>query len=123
MRVTARGWSKDHGPKELLSSELSYAEINEGVDKFSDDKTYFQIARNVRERLRGRRRVDYTVRISAHAKLNLNGSYLVQLELDRTEIARLFYETNGDQGLPELLKLFSEFKDQNELGFVRHETA
>src|SRR5216683_873721 len=36
----------------------------------------------------------------AHAKLNLNGSYLLQLELDRTEIARLFYETNGRPRVP-----------------------
>ena len=116
MRVTARGWSRDHGPKTLLSTGLAYMEVDEGVETFSRGETYFQVQRDARQLTRGRRRVDYTVRVSAHAELNLNGSYLVQFEMDRTEVARLFYLTNGDRGLAGIAKLFSEFRDQDERG-------
>jgi hypothetical protein len=123
MRVTARGWSRDHGEKELLNCEVAYADIDEEVGRYSRGKTYFEVIRWVQQLYRNRRKVNYTVRISAHAELNLSGSYLVQLELSRAEIARLFYETNGDQGLPELLKLFSEFRGQGSLGTAKQETA
>jgi hypothetical protein len=39
----------------------------------------------------------------------------VRLELSRREIARLFYETNGDGGLPALIELFSYCFSQTEV--------
>src|ERR1700730_5905890 len=108
MQVTARGWSRDHGSKTLLVAELAYDDVSEEVKTFQQSKRYFQIKRDVRELPRGRRRVRYTARVSSHAELNLNGSYLVQLELSREEIARLFYLTHADAELPQLIKFFSE---------------
>jgi hypothetical protein len=87
--------------------------VSEDVKTFEQDKTYFQVKRDVQERPRGRRRVQYTTRVSSHANLNLSGSYLVQLELSRDEIARLFYLTHGDAELPELIRFFSELKRQD----------
>ena len=57
------------------------------------DDQQFLILRSLAKRQYFRRdgKVAYTVRISAHADLNLNGSYLVRLELNRDEIAKLFY--------------------------------
>jgi hypothetical protein len=57
------------------------------------------------------------------AELNLNGSYLVQLELSRQEIARLFYLTHADAELPELIKFFSELKHEEKVGAPRLDTA
>jgi hypothetical protein len=116
MKVTARGWSRDHGKKDLLSAELAYEDVSEDVKTFHQGKTYFQINRNVQQLPRGRRRVRYTAHVSSRAELNLNGSYLVQLELSREEIARLFYLTHGDAELPQLVKFFSELKSQEKLG-------
>src|SRR5947208_13002981 len=123
MRVTARGWSRDHGAKDVLSAELAYEDVSEEVQAFEQDKTYFQIKRDVQELPRGRRRVRYTTRVSSHANLNLNGSYLVQLELSREEIARLFYLTHGDAELPALIKFFSQLKHQEKVGKPQLETA
>jgi hypothetical protein len=123
MKVSARGWSRDHGEKDVLSAELAYEDVREDVEAFEQGKTYFQIKRAVQELPRGRRRVRYTARVSSHAELNLNGSYLVQLELSRQEIARLFYLTHADAELPELIKFFSELKHEEKVGAPRLDTA
>ncbi len=123
MRVTVRGWARDFGEKEILSCELAYADIDEDVKRLERRTTYFQVERHLRPVYRGRRKVDYNIRVFGHAELTLSGSYLVQLELSRREIARLFYETNGDEGLPELLQLFSEFKQQDLSAPAKQETA
>jgi len=116
MQVTVRGWSRDMGARPILSADLAYDSLVENVDTYHKGETYFQIQRNVRELPRGGRKVGYAIKVSAHAELNLNGSYLVQLELDRDEVAKLFYSTNGDRGLPALLELFSTFKTRELFG-------
>ncbi len=119
MEVTVRGWSRDMGAKHLLACSLRYQDPIEHVDRYKRGECYFRINRSVREGPRGRRRVDYQVLVSSHAEVNMNGSYLVQLELSRDEIARLFYLTNGDRGLPELLGLFKDFGDEERVGKPR----
>lgn len=123
MKVTARGWSRDHGAKDILSAELAYEDVSEDVKAFEQRRTYFQVKRSVQELSRGRRRVRYTTRVSSHAELNLNGSYLVQLELSREEIARLFYLTHADAELPQLISFFSELRHQEKVGAPRQDTA
>ena len=123
MQVTARGWARDHGAKELLSAELSYMDVTEKVSTYERGQKYFQVLRSVRELTRGRRKVLATARVSGHAELNLNGSYLVQIELSRDEIARLFYLTNGDRALPELLQTFAGFKQQEDVGHAREPSS
>jgi hypothetical protein len=123
MKVTARGWSRDHGAKNVLSAELAYEDVSEDVTTFQQGRTYFQVKRDVQELPRGRRRVGCTARVSSHAELNLNGSYLVQFELSREEIARLFYLTHADAELPQLIKFFSELKHQEKVGTSQLDTA
>lgn len=123
MRVTARGWSRDHGKKEILSADLLYEDVSEEVKTFQQGKTYFQVKRDVQELSRGRRKVRYTARVSSHAELNLSGSYLVQLELNREEIARLFYLTHGDAELPQVISFFTELKRQEKVGTPYPDTA
>jgi hypothetical protein len=64
-------------------------DVSEDIKTFQPGRTYF-----------------HTAGVSSHAELNLNGSYLVQLELSREEIARLFYLTHRDAELPQLIKFF-----------------
>jgi hypothetical protein len=116
MQVTTRGWSRDHGPKPVISASLTSEDISEEVKTFERDRTYFEIERQVQQLPRGRRRVRCSARVSSHAELNLNGSYLVQLELSREEIARLFYLTHGDAELPQLIKFFSELRREEIVG-------
>jgi hypothetical protein len=123
MRVTARGWSRDHGKKDVLIAELAYEDVSEDVKAYQAGKTYFQVKRDAQELAHGRRRVRYTARVSSHAELNLNGSYLVQLELSREEIARLFYLTHGDAELPQLIKFFSDLRHQEKVGTPQLDTV
>lgn len=111
MQVTVRGWARDMGPRTLLKEELAYADVTEQhLGRLERGSTYFKLHRSVVEGSRGFRKVDYTARIFAHADLNMNGSYLVQLELDRADVTRLFYLMNGDRALPELFETFSALK-------------
>jgi Bacterial RNA polymerase, alpha chain C terminal domain len=123
VQVTVTGWARDMGAKPLLSAELAYLPPMETIDSYDRGETYFHVERRVRELPQRRRKVWYTIRVSAHAELNLNGSYLVQLELDRDEVAKLFYLTNGDRGLPDLFDLFSTFKAREVYGLQREPVA
>lgn len=116
MQVTTRGWSRDHGAKPVLSASLIGEDVTGDVKQFERGKTYFEIDRQVTYLSRGRRRVHCTAKVSSHAELNLNGSYLVQLELSRAEIARLFYLTHGDAELPELIEFFSGLRSRDLVG-------
>ena len=116
MQVTVRGWARDMGRKPILECEMLQEDIVEEIDRLERGKTYFEVRQEVTHKSRGRRKVSYTAKVSAHAELNLNGSYLVQLELSRDEIARLFYLTNGDRGLPDILNFFSDLKQQEAHG-------
>jgi Bacterial RNA polymerase, alpha chain C terminal domain len=124
MRVTARGWSRDMGEKALLTADLTFEAVTEDrPTKLYKGETYFKLNREVWEGDRGQRTVGYKVRVLAHADLNLNGSYLIQLELTRSEIDRLFYLANGDRGLPKLLEIFSTFKLVEDVGLPREQLA
>jgi hypothetical protein len=95
MQVNIRGWSRDHGPKELLRADLAYGDVRKEVGKYTWTETYVDVIRGERRRYRAAPRVYHTVRVTGSAKLNLNGDYMVQLELDDTEIERLFYLTHS----------------------------
>ena len=116
MQVTTRGWSRDHGAKPVLSAILTAEDVTGDVERYQRDKVYFEIDHQVTQLSRGRRRVHCTARVSSHAELNLNGSYLVQLELSREEIARLFYLTHGDKELPEMIEFFSGLRREELVG-------
>jgi len=55
-----------------------------------------------------------TVRILKGATVSLNGKYLMEVELTRSEIARLFYLTHSDvRELPDIIEMFASFKDDD----------
>jgi Bacterial RNA polymerase, alpha chain C terminal domain len=124
MRVTARGWSRDMGQKLLLSADLALKRVTEkSLDELEKEQTCFRLERDVWEGREGGRAVKYRACVMAHANLNLNGSYLVQLELTRDDIDRLFYLVNGDRSLPKLLETFLSFKLVENVGLAQEPGA
>jgi hypothetical protein len=112
------------GEKALLAADLAFEAVTEDHHtKLHKGETYFKLNRAAWEGDRGQRIVGYKVRVLAHADLNLNGSYLIQLELTRSDIDRLFYLANGDRGLPKLLETFSTFKLVEDVGLPREQLA
>jgi len=96
MQVTTRGWSRDHGAKDLLNADLANDDVRQGGGEFSWKETYVDVIRIERPPFRGvPRRPRHKVRVTGSAELNLNGSYMVQLELEGSEIDRLFYLAHG----------------------------
>jgi hypothetical protein len=86
MRIKVRGWGRDQGEKVLMDAALS--EAGEPRDNsYSRGELYLQI--------------DYKdsrlskARVSTSADLRLGGSYLLQVELSRHEIAQLFFATHS----------------------------
>lgn len=100
MRVTIRGWQRDHGKTEIINVELR--------DSAEDADGYRYLGR-------GYLRVENpylpkiaTVKLSAGTEpLRLGGRYLLEVELSRDEIAKLFFATHkGD--LVEMFKSLLE---------------
>jgi len=111
MRITARGWSRDHGEKEIIDADIVNAPVKD-VLRYTPGETYLEVPRPT-ELYRGQVRTrPPRVVISRGVKLSLGGEYLVQVHLSRNEIARLFYETNRDRKLETLVELFSSFESR-----------
>jgi hypothetical protein len=126
--VVARGWERNHGEKRLLDdASISDMHIIDGEGYYSGgadlifDKRYHPIAGAF----------IHSVRISfVTTKLNLNGSYLFEIQLavgeiarlygmtcatrSRRDIAQLFYRTFHDADLGEIGRLFAQFRDEEE---------
>jgi hypothetical protein len=109
MRIKVRGWGRDVGETQIMSAALEDAEKGP-TNRYSKGKTYL--------------RVDHPevpfltkVRVSTSAELRLGGSYLLQVELSRREIAQLFYETHGG----DIVKMFKSFVEDEDRKWDAHE--
>jgi hypothetical protein len=85
MRITVRGWGRDQGEKEIMNAALGDAETGP-TDSFSRDITYLWVDYPESYRTKAR--------VSRSAELRLGGTYLLQVELSKEEIAQLFYKTH-----------------------------
>lgn len=101
MRIIVRGWGRDQGEKEIMNSALAEAETDPS-DRYTRGKTYLEV-----QYPRSRRS---TVRISTGTELRLGGRYLMHVELNRDEIAQLFFETHGG----DIVRMFRTFMDDEE---------
>jgi len=104
MRITVRGWGRDQGETTIMSAALADAESP--PDTYSRGKLY--------------KTVDYpksrsltTVRISTSAELRLGGNYLLHVELSRSEIAQLFYDTHSG-AMVRMVRSFIEDEERQE---------
>ncbi len=93
MRLTATGWDKNHGEREI----------------FADDLTKPQTAR-----IDGNGSSVPGAVISNVAPTIMNGNYLWRVELEAEEVARLFYLTHSDKSLNDLTTMFAAFGAEQE---------
>lgn len=124
MRISVRGWGRDHGEMELIDTHVSDMSVMQEGGKYHWGSTFLQI---ITKRY-GRPSLHPKARMSAGAKLNLGGRYLVHVELSDTEIEQLFYQTRGPlsrhdiarqfyqafrgQGLDYVVRLFASFQKE-----------
>lgn len=89
MRIMVRGWGRDQGEKEIMNAALSDA-IPGPDDRYSRGETYLNVENpNVPWAAK--------VRVSTSADLRLGGTYLLHVELKKSEIAQLFYKTHSNE--------------------------
>jgi hypothetical protein len=109
MRVVVRGWGRDHGEKEIMKTDdyhqLEDMPVAPENIKLTWGETYLQVRKT---------RFSSKVHVWASADINLNGSYQTHLELDRSDIGRLFYLVYGDRNSDEIIRLLAAYKDQEE---------
>jgi hypothetical protein len=99
MRIMVRGWGRDQGEKELMNASLADAET---ADTYTWGKTYLRIDHPDSRWTK--------VRVTTSTELRLGGSYLLNIELSREEIAQLFYKTHGG----DIVRMFRSFiQDEN----------
>jgi|GEM_PF-5688661 len=106
MRITVSGWSRNEGEKEIMNAPLDMntplEEPETGVG-YTWGKTYLRVKKFPQFR-------SAYVHVLTSTKLRLGGSYLLDVELDREEIARLFYETHGG----DIVRMFRSFIEDEE---------
>jgi hypothetical protein len=108
MRVVVRGWGRDHGKKEIMKTDdglLDDMPVAPENISLTWGETYLQVHRIMSSR---------SVHVWASANLNLNGSYQTHLELDDSDIGRLFYLSHGHKQLDEIGRLLAWYKDEEE---------
>ena len=104
MRITVRGWGRDQGETTIMSAALSDAETPE--DSYSRGKLYTKVEYPENKRLT-------KVRISTSAEVRLGGNYLLHVELSRSEIAQLFYDTHSG-AMVRMVRSFIEDEERQE---------
>ena len=113
MRVIVRGWSRDHGEKEIINTEqledMPVAPLDIGLKQ---GETYLQVVRRTNP-YGGDSSFSPTIHLWADAKLNLNGWYQTHFEIHRGEIGRLFYLAYGHRELGDIGRVLASFKGPN----------
>ena len=91
MRVTVRGWGRDHGETEIVNVALRDAEGLGPGSYYSLSQAYWQVENEYLPKMA-------KAELSAGTEpLRLGGRYLLKVELSRKEIAKMFFAThNGD---------------------------
>jgi hypothetical protein len=87
MRVTVRGWGRDHGETEIVNVTLGDAEES-GPASYYLGQGYLRVENANLPKMA-------KAKLSAGTEpLRLGGRYLFRVELSRAEIAKLFYATH-----------------------------
>jgi hypothetical protein len=107
MEMTVLGWARNHGKKEVLNGDLLEARVFTGGEYYSQGRVDLRLVHSPH---RGYQHVVRGVKISGGASLRLGGDYLVQITLQKSEIARLFYLTHQGE-LENLLERIGEVRE------------
>lgn len=118
MQIVARGWGKDHGEKEIAKRDLATAKVGR-FDIYSRSETYItprlpDVRRSALWRHRNSDQASVEVRLDA--KIVLNGDYLLRVDLNREEVAHLFFLLCADCSLEDLMELWEHARSLQEDG-------
>jgi hypothetical protein len=104
MRIMVSGWGRNVGKTEIMNAAIgeSYPEPQPG-DRYARGNTYLKVLYPENRRLT-------KVRVSTSTEVRLGGTYLLEVELSRNEIAQLFYETHGG----DIVRMFRSFIEDEE---------
>jgi len=91
MRLTAAGWSRNHGTTEIADVDLTKTKVEEGAFTFTFDKPAIGIDKNIHPSAAGQVK---SVTLNCGATLRLGGAYHIRVTIDKHEIAKLFYLTH-----------------------------
>jgi hypothetical protein len=102
MRITVRGWGRDQGETGIMDASLGEAQPSPG--RLTKGETYLDVQEFP----------DYPhltkVRVLTSTEVRLGGSYVLQVEISRKEIAQLFYKTHDS----EIVRMFRSFVEDEE---------
>jgi hypothetical protein len=111
MKLSTRGWKRDHGAKTLAEKDLNQAKFMDEVDTYYLGQTYLTVKEGLPpSRLRRIPGTEKEIRIDFGADITLNGQFLVRLTLTPTEIARLYYLAFGSESLEKSLAALAKAK-------------
>jgi len=113
MRITVRGWARDLGETEIVNAALADAETP--PDRLSQGKLYKRLDQPENKRFT-------KVRLFTSSDLRLGGTYLVQLELSRKEIAELFFDTHKG-AMTRMIQSFIEDEEREDRAQLLAEIA
>lgn len=113
MRIMVRGWGRDLGETEIMNGALEAAE--NAPDRYSRGQIYKTVLNPEDWR-------KTKVRVSTSAEVRLGGTYLLHVELSRSEIAQLFYETHSG-AMIRMVRSFIEEEENEERARVLEQLA
>ena len=87
MRMTAQGWSRDHGPTEIFDVDLGGVQVPTGEFTYGPASPALRIDLSRHPSAAG---APSGVTLHCFAPIHLNGDYNVKISITRQEIARLF---------------------------------
>jgi hypothetical protein len=88
MHISVRGWGRNVGDTEIMNADLREAETLGEGGRCTFRKTYKRVLYPDNRRMT-------KIQITTSADLRLGGSYMLQVDLSRKEIAELFFETHS----------------------------
>jgi hypothetical protein len=94
MRLTAQGWSRDHGPSEIFEVDLT--EVVASKESVGFNRSFAALSLDVSPHPSAKGAIR-SVTLHCFAQIRLGGDYNVKLKIDKAEIARLFYLTHKPQ--------------------------
>jgi len=112
MKIIARGWRRDHGEKEVAFAGISDATFVQGTIKsYAGLATYLQLlppriptsGASVPREERDAAELRVRVSVGSHTGLNLNGRYLIECAVTKSDAARLFHLTHATDSLDEIV--------------------
>lgn len=109
MRVTVRGWARDHGRTVLFEGTLAELQVKKAVSVFPPDEITYQ---SIPSTFNPSRKV--AMSISSKVQVNLSGNYLLEVRLTTSDILSLFWSVFGTRTFEHIFNAFRQFRQAQE---------